>query len=253
MIGRLHTKDSGFWHLSVHPYNLQQDSQETDWLQERRLYDITASEVPVVYGLNTRKTPMCFYKEKWLGQEHVPSEKEKEAMRYGKEHEDEGRESARAFLDKDYLATGLWPLRGINTPVKIAGSPDGVELDAQGNVVEVLEIKCPLFNRVGLDMPNAGHVAQLLTNMAVCRPLSRETKPAGCLFYWTPQGCRAYKIREPRRFFWEEKVLPVLERFVDKAKRSACLSEFMMTSDTRRKHKALMMSCVRGILYTETE
>jgi hypothetical protein len=243
-----HTRDTGLPPYAWHPYNLTQG--EPEWYGERLLYDLTASEVPTVLGLNKYKTPLRLFHEK-RGEMKAENSDDKPAVIWGKEHEREGRRCARDFLDRDYVTTGLWPWRAAGTYLhdptwKLAGSPDGLVLDGQGTVSEVLEVKCPFTNRTVLDMPDPGHVAQLVTIMAVTKSPARDHKPEGTLFYWTPTGCRAYRIREPVPDFWEDNVLPEIDEFVRKVRSGKCGKT---TEDYRKKWRSLMMSCVRGILY----
>ena len=191
-----------------HYKSLKQGTEE--WLQARKEFDLTASELGPALGLGRFHTRLQLYRAK----KKVSSPKKEgkgtqTAFEYGRLHEadaaQEFQQSCCASSGFVLTETGIWPL--YYDSFSLGVSPDRLVIDPEneGAVVGTYEAKCPVSGK----LMNPPHPEYLLQVHAQIQAVGvRE----GYLHEWTPERSSYYHVRRDD-LLWEA-VIKAAELFV---------------------------------------
>jgi len=174
-----------------HYKSLKQGTEE--WLQARKEFDLTASELGPALGLGRFHTRLQLYRAK----KKVSSPKKEgkgtqTAFEYGRLHEadaaQEFQQSCCASSGFVLTETGIWPL--YYDSFSLGVSPDRLVIDPEneGAVVATYEAKCPVSGK----LMNPPHPEYLLQVHAQIQAVGVDE---GYLHEWTPQRSSYYRVR----------------------------------------------------------
>lgn len=158
--------------------------QRTDeWFKCREL-KMTASNAKTIIANGKGLDTYC----KDLVTEYVSEIREEtytnEAMQRGILLEPIARQKANEIFGKEYQEIGLCEFNN-----RIAASPDGVIFDDKGNIIEIIEIKCPSNNRFMeqfmTDTPFEEYIAQIQMQLYV-------TGAKQCLYFVYNENIKPY-------------------------------------------------------------
>ena len=189
--------------------SLKQGSEE--WLQARKDFDLTASELGPALGLGRFHTRLQLYRAK--KKKGSPPKKEgkatQKAFEYGRVHEaDAAQEFQRSCCASSGFVlteTGIWPL--YYDSFSLGVSPDRLVIDPEneGVVVATYEAKCPVSGK----LMNPPHLEYLLQVHAQIQAVGVDE---GYLHEWTPERSSYYHVRRDD-VLWEA-VIKAASHFV---------------------------------------
>lgn len=196
--------------------SLQQGSEE--WLQARKDFDLTASELGAAIGLGRFRTPWQLFQSKVLGEEELSPETE-EIFEYGRQHEPVAVQhfskhlkhlvAGRSFSNRVQLTeTGIWPLHYDTFTLGV--SPDRLVLK-DDQLVASYEAKCPW----GGKLSNPPHPEYLVQVHAQLQALDVNQ---GYLHCWTPDRSLCFRVTKNAPLW--ERIVHVAEGFVVRHLRS---------------------------------
>jgi len=189
-----------------HYKSLKQGSEE--WLQARKDFDLTASELGPALGLGRFRTRLQLYRAKKRAS--FPKNEDKgtqKAFEYGKLHEADAAQEFQQSCASGFVLTetGIWPL--YYDSFSLGVSPDRLVIDPEneGVVVATYEAKCPVSGK----LMNPPHLEYLLQVHAQIQAVGVDE---GYLHEWTPERSSYYHVRRDD-VLWEA-VIKAASHFV---------------------------------------
>jgi len=188
-----------------HYKSLKQGTEE--WLQARKDFDLTASELGPALGLGRFHTRLQLYRAKKKGSPKKEGKGTQKAFEYGRVHEADAAQEFQKSCASGFVLTetGIWPL--YYDSFSLGVSPDRLVIDPEneGAVVGTYEAKCPVSGK----LMNPPHPEYLLQVHAQIQAVGvRE----GYLHEWTPERSSYYHVRRDD-LLWEA-VIKAAELFV---------------------------------------